>query len=391
LIQFNSPIASRSVSRTQVKLQFEKQGRYVAISDMGLNGSLGINFVSVSTQDWVRISSPTSPTINAASSGNEGLYPILRIDRGVGGSNGTLFIENSNAIEEQSECVIEVFNGVGSVMPGYSFVILDTVFGINNQGVWTVTDVGTTTATSGDSFANLNSFVVDVSNRIPQVQGSTATLTNLNKNLVYVIQDKPSRFVMKIIGICPDQTNPAYTDIKWDDVVHQGAPNIGASSGSIISALDKLNFSLSFFSGVDGYNYANGLVGKVNTVLYGDPEDSITYPGVVAADAHVGVSGAVIKRVQISLVVRVKTGTTLLDIESRIKSAVATVINQNPVGQSIAFGAIIAAVQAIVGEVSVVITSPIYNITNDLIAVHAQEKTKILNLDDDIQVSFLGA
>lgn len=390
LVQFNNNVTNPIFTAKQAKLQFERQGKFIAISDMGMNG-LNIFYDGTSNAvlagNWIRISTPVSPTIGQVSSGNEGIFRVLRSDFGKNGSTGTVWIENLNAVEEQSECVIESFF-TASAMPGDTFVILDPVFGTQNQGIWTILDVGTTTATSGDSFTNTTSFVVDVSKRAVQAQGVTSVLTSANVNLVYIAEGINAKFVRRILTISPNQANGAYTDIKWDSQTQLAEP--GSVFGSIITALDKLNFSLSYFSGVDGYNYGTGLVGAVNQVLYGSPGDSVTYPGIAAGDSRINVSGSVIKRVQLAVSIRVKTSTPLLNIENRVKSAVATFINQSPNGISIAFSDISAAIQKVIGVTSIVITSPLYNITNDLIPVHPQEKARILNLDDDIQVSFLG-
>src|SRR6185437_16270598 len=96
LIQFNQPIAFRFVN-TQAKLQFEKQGNFIAISDMGMNGTMNID--DVLPNYWIRISSPVSPSLSAVSPGNIGTFKVLRVDSGVSGSNGTLWIENPSASE----------------------------------------------------------------------------------------------------------------------------------------------------------------------------------------------------------------------------------------------------------------------------------------------------
>jgi len=387
-ITFNTNIVTRVVNRVQAKLQFEKQGVFVAISDMGLSGLL--DFADVTSSCWVRIAPPTSPTLPPVSVANQGIYRVLRKDSGVGGSSGVIFIENSNIAEEQSEAVIEVFTST-SIMPGQEFVLLTHEFGVANIGTWKIKNVGATTGTSGDDFANLNSFVVDTSTKAVTPQSVTGPLSAATHTLVYVLETTPSSFIRKVLEISPNQGNAANADIRWDDSTVDGAPTIGAASGSIISALNKLDFPLNYFNGVDAYHYATGLVGEVNTVLYGDRQDPITYPGVAATNANIGVSSSIIKRIKVSLSVRLKTNTIPKDMKNRIKSAVATVINTNPAGNPIAFSEIIAVVERVVGVKSAVITSPIYNLTNDLIPIQAYEKSRVLNLDPDIQVSFIGS
>jgi hypothetical protein len=69
---------------------------------------------------------------------------------------------------------------------------------------------------------------------------------------------------------------------------------------------------------------------------------------------------------------------------------VASIINQSPVGTSIAISDLISAAQAINGVAAVTVLSPAYGTGNDLINVQPFEKPLVIDIDQDIQVSFVG-
>jgi hypothetical protein len=298
----------------------------------------------------------------------------------------TIWIENTTAIEEDMECQFCIYAG-DSVMPGDTFIVNTPRLGVQNQGVWTVEAVGETTATSNDPFSVPTKFRVSIADRSPVAHGSTGML-GTDSRLVQIIEGVPATFIRKINTIVPNQTDGNFVDIRWDVPVESST--IAANAGSIISTLDKISFPIDFASGIDSYSYDNGLIGEANRIIQGDPADTSTYPGVAAAGAQINVSGPLVKRIQVALSLRVRSGVANSDVADRVRSAVATVINQTGIGVPIALSKIIAAVERVVGVVAVTVTSPIYNVGNDLITVAPNEKPLVLNLDNDITVTFNG-
>jgi hypothetical protein len=130
------------------------------------------------------------------------------------------------------------------------------------------------------------------------------------------------------------------------------------------------------------------LIQAVNKVEYGDTSDPVAFPGVVAAGALVNIEGAPIKRIQVSIALRVRSGSTT-DIANSAKSAVAAVINNAGVGESIALIDIAEAAK-VPGVISTVMLSPQMITGSDLISVQPYEKPLVLNLDQDILISFIG-
>lgn len=387
LVTFDAPIVGPIIAATQAKVRIERQGKFIVISDMGMAGNIGLT--SAEAGVFVRLTPAASPTANfpQISSANQGIYRVLRAINVDSDASGGVVILNDNSIDESVECEIALYT-LNGAMPGDTFIVNTPIWGEANQGIWTIKAVGETTAGSGDQFAHYDRFTVDVSSRTPAPQGAGPTLTSATAPLVYLIENQPSTFILKVDGLAPNQTDGSFTDVRWDITpVYSG---IGAAAGSVVTVLDKLQFPTAFASGADGYRYDTGLIGEANKVIYGDPSDTATYPGQASDGSNINISGPLVKRVTVSLLLRVRSGVSNDGIADRVRSAVATVINQTGIGQAVPLSAIVAAASKVVGVISVTIVSPAYGVGNDLIPVQANEKPLVLNLATDIGVTFSG-
>lgn len=378
-----TPIITKRSSSTNAVLKFEKHGPFVAISDTGLGTALTLG--SVVEGDWISLVLPAAPTGGRTqiAAGNAGLYRVVRVvTPGFDATAGTVWIENTGYSEQNNaECDV-VFLAPNSVLPGDVINIATTLWGTANMGKWTVTSVGGTPA-----YNNAFTCVVDVSTKTPVDPGAVGALGTTNANLVQCIEAKPAHLVKKVLSVSQSAASPTtLVDVKFDST--NASSSINPAAGSVITALDKLNFPTSLKQGIDGYQYSTGLIQAVNKVEYGDPADPATYPGIVAAGALVNIEGAPIKRIQVSVALRVRSG-SLTDIANSAKSAIAAVINSTPVGQPIALVDIVEAAK-VPGVISTVMISPLMTSGTDLINVQPYEKPLVLNLDQDIQVSFIG-
>ncbi len=205
---------------------------------------------------------------------------------------------------------------------------------------------------------------------------------------VQILEGQPARLIKQIVGMSPNQLDGSHYDVKFR--TNAQAERIGAAAGSVLTALDKLAFGTDIVTGVDGYQYSVGLIAEVNKVTYGYPSDPTTYPGVAAAGAKVNIQGPLVKRIQVTLGLRIRTGAIQQDIEDRVKSAVAAVINKSGIGASIALSALTTAAQKVGGVVSAVMINPLATASSDLISVQPYEKALVLNADQDISISFAG-
>lgn len=373
---------------TNVMLLAESQSGYMAYTDSALGSPLVAT--NASEGDWVRITTPATPTggYHQISQVNTGIFRIIRV---VTSREGyvTFWVENKDASgtnvgldDLPGECDVQ-FIKYGSVMPGDTIKISTDFWGLGNVGDWTVVDVGAG-FTSGQQWK----FKVDVTNRTVQVSGATAVLGAARAPLVQCIEAQPGRLFKRLISVVPNQQDGSLVDIKLAGSV--GAGQISSAAGSILSALDKLAFSNDVATGIDGYRHSTGLVGIANKITWGDPSDTQTYPGVAAAGAVVNISGPIVKRISVSLIVRVRSGAPIEDVEAKIKSAVAAVINKAGVGEAISISDIVKAAGKVGGVTAVAIQSPTYGVGNDRISVQPYEKPRVLDLDADVLVSFVG-
>lgn len=165
---------------------------------------------------------------------------------------------------------------------------------------------------------------------------------------------------------------------------------INESAGVQLTSLNKLNFSTVIKNGLDSYRYNTGLIAEANRIVYGDPRDPSTYPGVGAAGADIFIREPLALRVQVALDIRLNTGVPFAQTVQQVQNAVSSLVGSNPVGQSIAISSIISVVGAIPGILAVSISSPIYSINDDLIILTPGQKAFILDPTTDISVSQIG-
>lgn len=351
-----------------------------------------ISWSSVLEGDLLRIVAPAgaSPgwTDKQVPAQNQGIFRVVRIqqDADVPNRAGTIWIENPDVVEGVFESRAAAYD-YHSVMPGDTLVVNTSLWGVENRGTWVVEKTGIENGSSEEQFVNPAKFKVSLTERAPRSVGNPGPL-ELQSSLIQIVEGKPARLVKKVEGIAPNQDDPSYVDIRWDTDLH--LQQISAQAGSIVKALDKLDFSTDLAAGVDGYSYNIGLIGEANKVIYGDPSDTSSYPGVAAAGAQINVNGPLIKRLKLALQLRIRTGASTRDIANRVRSAVAALINQIGVGQPVAISAIINAASKVVGVVAVTMISPTFNTENDLISVQPFEKPLIVNLDQDIHIAFAG-
>lgn len=324
---------------------------------------------SIAEGDWVVVQNLTG-----VSGANLGTFQIVRISS----DRSTFWIENANALEEASVMTGSasgsfLFYSYDSAQPGDTFVIDTDAAGVQNQGSFTITSL---------HVADPQSFYVT-----GLLSAATLALTTTSA-LVRLVESTPARLIKRIHTIGRHPTNSDYLEIVFD--TPDLASKMSATANSSIQSLDKLGFSTVTASGADAYSYATGLIGEVTRVLYGDQSNPAVYPGVVSAGANVGVSGPLIKRIQISLALRLRTGALPKDVMARVRSAVASVINKVKLTQSVDISAIISAARAVDGVAAVSVLSPAYGAGNDLIPVQTNEKPRILDINQDILLSIIG-
>lgn len=354
--------------------RIEKQGGYVRFSH-SVDQYGDLNLGSIKEGDLVRItsSSVTSPLATVIDGVNTGVYSIVRTD--FTSDESCFWIQNPEAIESDAVIADIAFFTPDSLMVGDTLNISTNA--LNNKGVYTVISVG---STGGPDYADRYRFKLggDVADL-----GSPVVLGN-DANLIQV-HGPVSTWTKRIAQVIPSPDDSTRAIIYCDSNV--GYQQIG--TGAQITAQDKLGFDTSIHVGTDAYRYNTGLIAEANKVLYGDPRDTATYPGVLAAGADLPILGSEILRVSFTLAIRIQTGISRNDIQTQVQSAVASVVNANPQGNSLAISDILGAARSVYGVRSVAVVSPAFGPDDDLIVVQPRQKTKILNLND-VSITFIG-
>lgn len=363
--------------------QIEKQGSYMALVWDGFSagqesidpngafsGSATPNFAtSAAPPAWAGTGSfvagdfvTVAPT---SGSSNLGTFQIVAIDN----TNKIVWVYNPQGVEEITVADLD-FNTSNSVMVGDNLIIGSDTWGAANRGTYTVTAVG-------DS-------QFDIDGTSLQVVAGPITASALNQ----VISGVSSSLVKQVRAVVQNVTDPSQLILVFEDAANYTL--ISSNFGSVVKALDKLAFPLGTFTGTDGYAHSVGLVGEATRVLYGDPRDPSTYPGYVSSGTTVTVSGPIIRRIQVSLAIRLRGGIPATAIFDSVRSLVASVVNNSKIGQSIPLSDIVNAAGSVNGVLSVSIVSPFYGPGNDVIALQPYEKPMVLNVNNDIQVSQVG-
>jgi len=183
-------------------------------------------------------------------------------------------------------------------------------------------------------------------------------------------------------------SNPELTNVIFN--TNAQFQKITENAGILMSSESKFDFLTKIKRGLDAYRYHIGLIAEVNRIVYGDPRDSATYPGVSAAGTEIFVNEPLFKRVQVSLNVRINTGVPFAQVAEQVRSSVSSLVKSNKIGNSISLSSIISAAAAIPGIIAVTATSPQLDSVGDLISVGPGQKTTIIDDVSDILISKVG-
>ena len=399
------------------RIKIERHGKYTAI--IGIDGaSLGLSLDSanfVREGDWVKLrnvssSNAYSPAVSYAngadvyydgytwinvsggtllavtpnttddwrrvglSVANQGIFRIVRVF-----GDDSFWIENSLSVEEIAELFDSAelaFYDYDSVMPGDTLIISGNILNSLNVGRYTVLD-----ETTGGQFPTSNLLYVTPMNIAvgPTTLGDSYLQVNVEEYA-------PITLLKRILSVVPAGEGLAQVIVDSPNLMSR----INSSFGAALVMQNKLNYSSAIQYGADSYRSYNGLVKQLNKVIYGDPRNSTTYPGVRAAGADVDIKPAIVKRMRIALSVRIRSGVPFVELRDRIKASVAGYINSLGVGEQVSLSRVVDAAGKINGVLSVVILSPTYDINNDLIAVGQDQRAAVLDVINDITVSILG-
>jgi len=261
------------------------------------------------------------------------------------------------------------FKDYEGVVKGDSFSIVSNFLGEENIGTFQIEEVLSETE------------IIIAGN----TESTGVELLDSNFNKIYVEETTPYVGYKKVSLVATNPANLNNKNIVFDsDNQYQ---KIGEIGGVSVEAKGKFEFPEDIILGVDSYKFHTGLIAESNRIVYGDPRDNTTYPGVSAAGAEIFIKAPLVRRIEVSINVRVKTGVPFTTIVEEVRNSIAALINSNDVGAPIAISNIISTVDAIGGVQAVAISSPQYDAQNDVIRVNSGEKALVLDIISDILVS----
>jgi alkylated DNA nucleotide flippase Atl1/uncharacterized glyoxalase superfamily protein PhnB len=308
---------------------------------------------------------------------NNGVFRVIRTF-----GQDAFWVQNANAVEELTQLGDPTdlsFYTYDSVMPGDTLVISGNILGSANVGRYTVQDE----TADGSVLFPAPKFVF--TQPIPAPNG--AVLLGLNYSQVNFEEGQPAFAVKRVVAVGPGTGGLANVLVESPELCDR----FSSSNGAFVTVEGKLDFPTGVTFGLDGYKYYGGLIKQLNTILYGDPTNTVTYPGVRAAGTDVREIPALIKRIRVGLSIRVQIGVSPQEVISQVQAAVAGYVNQLDVGAPVVLGLVVTAAQSVNGVASAALTFPTYNSANDQIAVGADQRAKVVTPSSDVVVSILGS
>ncbi len=249
---------------------------------------------------------------------------------------------------------------------------------------------------TGDTLTTPNAGTYDIVSVLDSgtmvVTGNMASIQNASLNgretSIYTLEGTPYSGYKHVLLTSAQPGSTTRTEIVFDSNFQFG--KIDESASVSMTSVSKLDFPTTTRKGLDSYRYNTGLIAESNRIIYGDPRSPETYPGVGAAGSDIFTRSPLVRRIQVSIVIRINTGVPFSSVAEQVRTTVGSLVNSNPVGQPIAISAIVGAINEIPGCRAVSISSPQYDSTHDLLFVAPSEKALIIDASVDVSVSQVG-
>lgn len=336
-----------------------------------------LDFDATSSGASVRVTNANfGPCTNAV---NIDMNPVFAAEVVQEGQRTFLEAINASAVNDTAVTISDVLechrpplviSEYEATVAGDTFAVTSEFLGLANKGNWTISEV-----------LNKNTIIVE------GTMGSIdPTSVSGNSENILVEEESPLTSYAQIRLVSADPANIAQRGLIVLNTRYQ-ASKINEAAGVQVSAVTKLNFDTTLKKGLDSYRYDVGLIGECNRIVYGEPRDSTTYPGVSAAGAEIFIKPPLIKRVKVGVAVRLETGIPFAQIVEQVRTNVSSLINGNPIGVSIAISDIVSVVNSIPGVKAMAVSSPLYNVANDTISIGPSEKSKVIDPINDISTS----
>jgi len=328
--------------------------------------------LTVTTQGFKATTAPlagTMPSPFAINVLQAGRVTFLEVVNPSAFTQSSVTVSTSTLVVDRPQLVFYEYD---ATVPGDNVVITNNAFNINNIGSWPVIKV-----LSQDSAI---------------VRGSLVSVSNVSLNGIvsslYVEEGVAYSGYKNILYAIPQPGAPTFTTMAFTTNAQYDKINQAALVQML--SLNKMNYSTVIKFGLDSYQYNTGLIQVANEIVYGNPRDNITFPGVAAAGAEIFIRGPLIRRIQVSLAIRLNTGVPFAQTVQTVQNTVTALVNSNKLGQPLAISSIISAVTAIPGILSVAVSFPKFDVNDDLIVLTTGEKALIIDPTTDVSVSQIG-
>ena len=326
-----SILSSDSATAVATKLTSAINGTTTGLSASSTNGVVAVTTTDhIETNDPVNVSVPAPFAVSVIQEGRRTFVECLN-PQAVNQSSVTV---SGVLLDNRPQLVFFPYD---SSVVGDQIVISGSTLGATNAGSYVISKV--------------------LSQDTAVVTGTLAAQSNVSLNnvpsAISVLESTPYTGYKHVLLVSAQPSAPLRSAIVFDS--NNQYEKINQAAGVEITSLSKLNFATTIRKGLDSYSYNTGLVAEANRIIYGDPRDSLTYPGTGAAGAGIFVRGPLTLRVQVTVDVRLLTGAPFSTVTQQIRSTVAALINSNPIGESIDISSIVSAVRAVNGVQSVAI------------------------------------
>lgn len=159
----------------------------------------------------------------------------------------------------------------------------------------------------------------------------------------------------------------ANVEVSNDETKIQISSKLDGSDGFVQitggSANGELGFSTTQVQGLQGYNYYVGLVRLVHRILYGDDQDQVSFPGVLASGITAQILAPTVKQVEVNVNVTLTEGSSLSNVDQEVRSAITGYINNLGVGEDVIVAELCDRIIGVTNVRDVEIIEPASNIT----------------------------
>jgi hypothetical protein len=365
---FVTPYRTRATTATKLRVESLRSGAFAKLTWISGTAPLfAANGVTVDS--YVRLVG------TAFAISNRGTFRVVAV------GSDHIVIENSRVVDEEVTLATAAdiqFLDSESLIVGDTLSIADTTFNAANRGVHAILGVGFANVAHGMTTMWLNYARLSLTGAVAQesvaLSGLPRTFFASDGSLYSTYRD------IVQVAQSPINAENAYVYLLTSHNDHK----LGDAYGTTLAPVTKFGFVEEIANqGMDGYRYFTGLLATVQKVVDGDDQDSTTYPGYRAAGTQVEVLPPLIKRVEIALVVKTKSGISLNVLSDAITSTVLHYLNTLGVGQDIIMSEVVSRVMQVEGVESVQLSTPDPTVERIIV----EDEQKVIASIDDISVA----